>query len=72
MGQAIGVTQKAMQARKIDNAAGFFVEALRGKYSDSKEKKKQVEAEQKAKRAEVKRVEEATEKQVKDQKQESL
>lgn len=67
--QAIEVTQKAMEARKIENAAGFFVEALRGKYSDPKQKKKQIEGEQKAKLAEVKRVEEATEKQVKDQKQ---
>ncbi|MBL7818917.1 MAG: replication initiation protein [Saprospiraceae bacterium] len=67
--QAIEVTQKAIQARKVDNAAGFFVEALRGKYSDPKQKKKQIEGEQKAKLAEVKRVEAATEKQVKDQKQ---
>jgi hypothetical protein len=67
--QAIEVTQKAMEARKIENAAGFFVEALRGKYSDPKQKKKQIEGEQKAKLAEVKRVEAATEKQVKDQKQ---
>jgi plasmid replication initiation protein len=67
--QAIQVTQKTMQAGKIENIAGFFVEAVRGKYTDPKQKKKQVEVEKKAKLAETKRVEEVTEKQIKDQKQ---
>lgn len=67
--QAIQVTQKTMQAGKIENIAGFFVEAVRGKYSDPKQKKKQVEVEQKTKLAEAKRVEEETVKQASNQKQ---
>lgn len=67
--QAIEVTHKAMQAGKVENVAGFFVEAVRGKYTDPKQKKKQIEVEQKAKLAEVKKVEEVTEMQVKSQKQ---
>ena len=67
--QAIQVTQKTMQAGKIENVAGFFVEAVRGKYTDPKQKKKQVEVEQKTKLAEAKRVEEEIVKKVKDQKQ---
>lgn len=67
--QAIEVTHKAVQAGKVENVAGFFVEAVRGKYTDPKQKKKQIEVEQKAKLAEVKRVEEVTEMQVKSQKQ---
>lgn len=56
--QAIQVTQKAVQIGKIENIAGFFVEAVRGKYSDAKQKKKQVIVEQKTKIAEADRVEE--------------
>lgn len=67
--QAIEVTNKTLQAGKVENVAGFFVEAVRGKYTDLKQKKKQVEVEQKAKLAETKRAEELTEKQIKDQKQ---
>lgn len=67
--QAIEVTHKAVQAGKVENVAGFFVEAVRGKYTDPKQKKKQIEVEQKAKLAEVKRIEEVTEMQVKSQKQ---
>jgi plasmid replication initiation protein len=67
--QAIEVTHKTLKAGKIENVAGFFVEALRGKYTDTKQKIKQVEVAQKAKLAETKRVEKDTEKQIKDQKQ---
>lgn len=67
--QAIQVTQKTMQAGKIDNIAGFFVEAVRGKYADPKQKKKQVEVEQKTKLAEASRVEEERAKKIQDQKQ---
>jgi plasmid replication initiation protein len=67
--QAVQVTEKAVQIGKVENIAGFFVEAVRGKYTDAKQKKKQVEFEQKAKIAEAKRVEVDTEKAVKAQKQ---
>jgi plasmid replication initiation protein len=67
--QAVQVTEKAVQIGKVENIAGFFVEAVRAKYSDPKQKKKQVETEQKAKIAEAKRVEVDTEKAVKSQKQ---
>lgn len=42
--KAIQITEKALQANKVDNAAGFFVEALRGAYQDKDAQKKQVEA----------------------------
>ena len=48
--QAILVTQKAMQARKIDNTAGFFVEAVRGHYQNLEEDKQKMEAEKMAKK----------------------
>ena len=32
--QAVKVTQNAMKTRRIDNPAGYFVEALRGHYTD--------------------------------------
>lgn len=66
--QAVQVTEKAVQTGKIENIAGFFVEAVRGKYTDPKQKKKQVETEKKAKIAEVKRVEMTVEMKVKEQK----
>jgi plasmid replication initiation protein len=55
--QAVQVTETAVQTGKIENIAGFFVEAVRGKYTDLKQKKKQVEVAQKTKIAEAKRVE---------------
>ena len=67
--QAIEITQKTMATRKIDNVAGFFVEAVRGKYTDAKQKKKQIDSAQKAKIAETKRVEVGAEQQIKEQKQ---
>ena len=67
--QAIEITQKTMAAGKIDNVAGFFVEAVRGKYTDVKQKKKQIDIAQKAKIAETKRVEASVEQQIKEQKQ---
>ena len=66
--QAIQVTQKTVQVGKVANIAGFFVEAVRGKYIDPKENKKQVEVEQKAKLVELNKVVEATEKKVINQK----
>ena len=41
--KAVQVTEKAMQSGKVENTAGFFVEALRGAYQDSGEKKKKLE-----------------------------
>ncbi len=66
--QAVQVTEKAVQTGKVENIAGFFVEAVRGKYTDSKQKKKQVEVLQKAKIAEAKRVEANAEMTAKEQK----
>lgn len=67
--QAIKVTQKTVEVGKIDNIAGFFVEAVRGKYTDTKQQKQQIERTQTAKIAEVKRVEATAEIKVKEQKQ---
>jgi plasmid replication initiation protein len=67
--QAVQVTENALQSGKIENIAGFFVEAVRGKYTDPKQKKKQVETAQKAKIAEAKRVEVNAEMTAKAQKQ---
>jgi hypothetical protein len=66
--QAIQVTEKAIKAGKVDNVAGFFVEAVRGKYTDAKEQKKQTVIEQKKKSTESSRVEAAVEQQKKDAK----
>ena len=41
--KAVQVTEKAMQSGKVENTAGFFVEALRGAYQDAGEKKKKIE-----------------------------
>jgi plasmid replication initiation protein len=53
--QAVLVTQKAVQTGKIEHAAGFFVEAVRGHYQDKEAQKRQAEvdklAQQKAKQA---------------------
>lgn len=67
--QAVQVTQKTVQLGKITNIAGFFVEAVRGRYSDPKEKQKQVEVQQKAKLVEAKRVEELMENKLKNKRQ---
>ena len=45
--QAIQVTEKALKAGKVENSAGFFVQAVRGQYVDVVEQKKQVVSEQK-------------------------
>jgi plasmid replication initiation protein len=66
--QAIQVTQKTQQLGKVVNIAGFFVEAVRGKYTDPKQKKMQAEVEQQTKRADIDRVEEAAKNKVKDDK----
>jgi plasmid replication initiation protein len=67
--QAVAVTQKAVQVGKVGNVAGFFVEAVRGNYTDPKQQKKQAEATQKAKIADAKKLEAAAEMAVKTQKQ---
>jgi plasmid replication initiation protein len=67
--QAVQVTEKAVQSGKIENVAGFFVEAVRGKYTDAKQQKKQIEGAQKAKIAEAKMVEVAAENAAQAQKQ---
>jgi plasmid replication initiation protein len=61
--QAIQVTEKALKAGKIDNSAGFFVQAVRGQYVDATEQKKQVLTEQKKQIVEQRRGEAAAEKQ---------
>ncbi len=67
--QAIEVTQNAVQSGKVENVAGFFVQALRAHYTDIKQQIKQTETERKAKIAETKRVEVAAEAKIKAQKQ---
>jgi Initiator Replication protein len=69
--QAIQVTEKAIKAGKVENIAGFFVEAVRGKYTDVKEQKKQTVLEQKKKIVEESRGEALIEKKKKDAKQEA-
>lgn len=63
--QAVQVTEKAMQAGKIENTAGFFVEAVRGNYKDMEQQKKEKEvlkvAEKKAKAEEKKKIEQEKE-----------
>jgi plasmid replication initiation protein len=59
--QAVEVTQGAVEGGKVGNIAGFFVEAVRGKYTDPKQQKKQMEGVQKAKIAEAKKAERAAE-----------
>lgn len=41
--KAVQVTEKAMQTGKVENTAGFFVEALRGAYQDAGEKKEKLD-----------------------------
>ena len=61
--QAIQVTEKALKAGKVENSAGFFVQAVRGQYVDATEQKKQVLTEQKRQIVEQSRGEEAVKKQ---------
>jgi plasmid replication initiation protein len=67
--EAIKVTEKAIKVGKVENIAGFFVEAVRAHYADVKEQKKQVVIEQKRKIAEMNEGKEIIEKQKKDVKQ---
>ena len=46
--QAILVTEKAIQAGKVENKAGFFVQAVRNNYQDTEQDKQKIEAEQRA------------------------
>lgn len=43
--QAVQVTEKALKAGKVENTAGFFVEAVRHHYQDVQQQKKQSEVE---------------------------
>lgn len=47
--KAIEITEKGLKIGKISNAAGFFVEALRDKYTDAQTQKKETDKIQKAK-----------------------
>ena len=64
--QAIKVTENALKVGKITNAAGFFVEAVRGHYAEVEDKKKLLEVEKKAKIEAVKKTEQ-NEQQTKEQ-----
>jgi hypothetical protein len=48
--QAVRVTEQAMKARKIENPAGYFVEAVRQNYTEIADKPKPTEATQQTKR----------------------
>lgn len=61
--QAIQVTEKALKAGKVENSAGFFVQAVRGQYADATEQKKQTLTEQKKQIVEQSRGEEAVKQQ---------
>lgn len=67
--QAVEVTQKTIKQGKVANVAGFFVQAVRGRYADSTSKMNQNEVDKKAKIAETKRVGEEVEQKKKDKKQ---
>jgi plasmid replication initiation protein len=41
--KAMQITEKKLLSGKLENAAGFFVEALRGQYQDAEERKKTIE-----------------------------
>jgi plasmid replication initiation protein len=47
--QAVKVTEKAIKTGKIDNVAGFFVEAVRGHFTDTEEQKQKKQTEVKIK-----------------------
>ena len=67
--QAVEITQKTIKQGTVGNVAGFFVQAVRGKYTDNKPKMNHIVADKKAKIAETKRVGEEIEQKKKDQKQ---
>jgi plasmid replication initiation protein len=67
--QAIQVTEKAIQTKKLENIAGFFVEAVRGKYVEAQQKKKQLAIEDKAKLIVIEKKEEDKTQNRKNQKQ---
>jgi plasmid replication initiation protein len=67
--QAIQVTEKAIQTKKLENIAGFFVEAVRGKYVEAQQKKKQLAIEEKAKLIVIEKKEEDKTQNRKNQKQ---
>jgi plasmid replication initiation protein len=67
--QAIQVTEKAIQTKKLENIAGFFVEAVRGKYVEAQQKKKQLAIEEKAKLIVIEKKEDDKTQKRKDQKQ---
>jgi plasmid replication initiation protein len=67
--QAVELTHKTIKAGKVENTAGFFVEAVRGNYTDPKAQKQEQAVAQKAKLVEIKKTEQASEQQKKDQKQ---
>ncbi len=67
--EAVEITQKAIKQGNVGNVAGFFVQAVRGKYTDNKPKMNHIVADKKAKIAETKRVGEEIEQKKKDQKQ---
>jgi plasmid replication initiation protein len=58
--KAMQITEKKLLSGKLENAAGFFVEALRGQYQDVEERKKTIEV---SKIIEKKAKDEAIEKQ---------
>lgn len=60
--QALKVTGKAIEQGKVENIAGFFVQAVRGHYADVKEQKKQIITDRKNKIVEESRGEEAIKK----------
>ncbi len=66
--QAAKITEQTIQTKKVENIAGFFVEALRGGYVDVQHKKKQVEDDKKAKAEAANRAEEERRKQFEDAK----
>jgi plasmid replication initiation protein len=49
--KAVQITEKTIQVGKIENIAGFFVEALRGAYQEAGEKKKKLDAKNTEKKA---------------------
>ena len=60
--QALMLTEKMIQAGKIENIAGFFVGAVRNHYQDTEQQKKKIEADRmseiKMKAEQMKRIEE--------------
>lgn len=46
--KAVQITEKTIQTGKVENTAGFFVEALRGAYQEAGEQKKKIESQKNA------------------------